>query len=174
MNTAVESSGIEVTGRTLHALHTSLGNDAAPLLAAYGLHHVQAETWYPYSIFRDILAEIEAHYATATLVRIGMNIPTTWVYPLVESLGEALFSLDALYQANHRGPALGGYEADQRAERTIRMVHTTPYPTEFEYGILCGIAQRYRPTDSMGVRVLRQDSPSRKYGDAFCIYTVTW
>ena len=55
------------------------------------------------------------------------------------------------------------------------MVCENPYPSDFDYGIIYRIVQKFRGPDSDELLVMLDDSkPTRKNGADSCTYLIRW
>ena len=105
--------------------------------------------------------------------------------PEIDNIEAALASIDVAYHMNHRiqgevlfDPAtgimkegIGHYRYQPGGDRGGVMVCETPYPSEFDRGIITGTARRWRPTVEV---TLDESKPTRKRGADSCTYLVKW
>ena len=78
---------------------------------------------------------------------------------------------------NHRGGEIGYYDLmtfDCKA-RLAKMICTTPYPSEFDRGILTATLNPFKTEDSVNCNVLLNlRKPTRRHGEDSCTYLIKW
>jgi hypothetical protein len=77
------------------------------------------------------------------------------------------------YHLNHRGGEIGNYFTEILSENHIRVTAENPYPSDFDYGLVWGVAKAFCPQGTF-VKVVRAESPCRLKGNDRCIYDITW
>ena len=109
------------------------------------------------------------------LVGIGMKIPETAIFPPgIDSIETGLKSIDMAYHMNHRGGEIGVYQTTVVGDQQIDVLCQNPYPDNFDYGIIYGMAQRFRP-QGYSVNVYHDNlAPCREHGADSCLYHVKW
>ncbi len=169
-------SHVEVSGAAILSYVAALGETILPVLAKYGITHPHANGWYPQQAWLDAFRDIAYgdFNTTLDLVAIGMKIPESAVWPpAVQTLEDALFSIDVAYHINHRHGKIGCYRAMAVDDRHIEMFCENPYPCDFDFGIIYGTAKLY--AISQGYSVEHDNTaPCRKKGGEYCIYHVQW
>lgn len=154
----------------------SLRSRAVRILEQHGVHDLTPGRWYPQqgvlNSFRTIFEKIGPN----TLQMIGHKIPSNAPFPpSIKSITEALSSLDAAYLMNHRGADhAGAYKYEPVSERCARIVCANPYPCEMDLGLVEGMAERFRPMDSMRVQVTHAPGDCRRKQAERCAYLVHW
>ena len=107
------------------------------------------------------------------------------VPPEVDSVERALSTLDVLFHLHHRvdgqvmfDPAtgkmlegIGHYSFQSDGNRRAFMICNNPYPSDFDRGIITGLARKLKPAAQV---TQDETQPSRKRGDDSCTYVVTW
>ncbi|MFN8529502.1 MAG: hypothetical protein U0670_12895 [Anaerolineae bacterium] len=167
---------VEVNGATVLSITAGMGSDAKAILTAHGLSSVLRNRWYSQQDWLDAFREIaDQPSSMADLVSIGMEIPQNAIFPsTIDSLEAALRSIDVAYHENHRGGEIGHYHVQVVSDQQIDMICETPYPCDFDYGIIYSMSQRFCPRGTM-VKVHHDDNaPCRKHGADSCTYHVTW
>lgn len=159
---------VEVRGSALDAIVTAVSTLAPAtrmrvqsILADEGVLHVSASEWYPLEDYLETLRSIEDAVGSSVLRRIGMEL-----HLHTDDGGDAtdpqsvLSTLDDVYASLHRGPEAGGFEfrSTDATGGTVRS--TTPYPDDFDRGIL-DAAFAGRGSTDLYARV----TPSTGYGD---------
>ena len=169
----------EVSGRAMLALYNCMDKDAVlPIIQKHGLHReFDSESWYPMQlwldIFRDILV-VQGFQGTLNLVDIGRRYAETAILPEgVDTLEDAIIAVNDTYQLNHRGGYAGELSIVIMGEGQVQVIDHTPYPCDFTYGVLYGLAQCFR-TEDKAPTVSHDDSFCRKRSDDACSYDVSW
>ncbi len=169
------SPDAEVSGVGLQTYISALGKEGKEILRRCGIDHIDPEAWYAQQPFLDALREAaEGDFgATLDLVNIGTKIleHASWP-PHVRTIQEALWALDDAYHMHHRGD-VGEYTVEQLDETTFVIVARTPYPCDFDYGLIYATAKHYLPADGRLV-VEHAEGPCRKNGEESCTYRVRW
>jgi hypothetical protein len=163
---------VEVSGAVLLSLITGTQERIVPILVQHGITGVQAGGWYPKQAMLDALREFGQ---MADLVSIGMRIPDLAQWPPeIQTIWDAFEALDTAYHMNHRGGRIGHYRVEKTGEQALTVVVENPYPCDFDYGLMYGLARRYL-SPGVNLRVGHDDSaPCRKKGAESCRYVVTW
>lgn len=174
VNSKIEQNGRSV--RNILAGMALIRERAERMLAQKGITDLQDDRWYPLQSVLDTLYAIQAEIGTNTLRAIGRKVPDNSAFPPeIQTLEQALGSLDAAYKMNHRGPGyIGGYRYTSTGPQSCRMVVDTPFPCAFDMGLLEALGERFRPKDSLWVRVGHDPKTCRERGDASCAYTLSW
>ena len=181
--------GIFVLGMAILAVIRSMGKYAVlaeNALARQGIKSVKHHGWYPQQAFLNAFRAVDHEIGENTLFRMGKNIPEfTGLPPGVATVEEALNGLDAAYHSHHKDEhgvlidpvsgatreGIGHYAFHSARPRAAVMVCDTPYPSDFDRGILVGVARRFRP---LATAVLDETKPTRKRGGDSCTYLVRW
>lgn len=173
---------VQVHGRTILAVvddalarfsedHRRRAREA---LAENGVEDPDRDQWYPQTAWLATVGTIAEELEPHILDRLGEQLPDVAEWPRGPiDVEDGLRSIDEAYQRNHRGGAIGEYRfepvGDQRGEVHCR----TPYPCEFDRGLIRAVAQRYAPVESF-VFVEERGDHCRRDGDDACSYTVHW
>lgn len=181
--------GIEVLGTSVLAVIHAMGryaNLAENTLARQGIVSVRPEGWYPQQAFLDAFRAVAHELGENTLFAMGKKIPDLQgPPPEVATIDEALSTIDVAYHSHHRDAegvlydpvtsamreGIGHYAFRRDGPRTAVMVCDTPYPSDFDRGIIAGVARRFRPN---ATAVLDESKPSRKGGGESCTYIISW
>lgn len=182
--------GIEVQGRPVQGMFDAAGGRFAPLftkiLNKLGLDKFEPTDWLPLEIWLDVLREIATSIGERTLFAMAKRIPEMAEWPPgIDSVEAALASINVAYHLNHRidgevmfDPAtgmmkegIGHYRCKVEGDRRIVIVCETPYPSEYDRGIISGSARRFRPAAEV---TLDETKPTRKRGADSCTYLVRW
>jgi hypothetical protein len=168
----------EVRGGVVSSIVNAMGafqGIARGLLADRGIHELRGHAWYSLRAFLGCLDAVAKEVGPNTLYQIGRQIPAQAFYPPgMETLGEALEHLDEEYRVVHRGGELGHYRFAWTGTSSGNMICSTPYPCDFDLGVLESLSQRFEP-DSAHVHVVHDGrAPCRKLGGDSCTYRITW
>ncbi len=146
---------------------------ALEILAENGIHHPIPEEWYSQQAWLDAFRKIYMEIGPYALYSIGKKIPDSAHFPPdIDSLENALRSIDVAYHMNHRGGAIGNYNFNKSADGSISLVCENPYPCEFDRGIIEGIARKFAPDESRIIVRHDDSAPCRENGDSSCTYHV--
>lgn len=164
-----------VSGQSMMIIIQAMGKRVCPLLKKHGMENIQPDLWYPQQPYLDFFREIALGDFRSVLISIGMLVPTLMYWPEnVQTIIQALFFIDEVYQMNHKGGTIGSYQAVQTRERQIEMRCENPYPCDFDYGLIYGAAKLYQPADEHILVTHASTGRCRKYGGDTCVYTVSW
>jgi hypothetical protein len=140
--------------------------------------------WYDQQAWLDALREIDLEYGAEVLFNIGAEIPNTALFPASPvDIHTAVASIDVAYHLNHRrggqimiDPAtgamvegIGHYGYERVGERQILSTCVTPYPCEFDFGIVATMARRFEPRT-----IAEHLGECRRHGAMACTYSLRW
>jgi hypothetical protein len=188
-----QADGIEVNGESVMAVLDGMGNfreKGREILASNGILAPEAGRWYSHQALLDSLKQISESFRPITLTSIGRKTPELIRFPVgIQGIHQALLSLDIAYHLNHRKngkllfdnaerkvlEGIGHYFYKQAGPSSAVMVCTSPYPCEFDRGLIDATALRFLPSGVGDIRVVHEASDHcRKTGDDFCTYRVDW
>ena len=164
----------EILGYGIQAVVDVLGSSAYPALEKYNLRNFELEQWYPQA---SILKVFHDWYnqGTFNMVLFGMQIPHVIKLPPVETPIAELFPvINDFYQQHHRNGYAGEYRYEATSEHSGVLKAHSPYPSDFDYGIIYQIVKKYRPISSQQFSVVREKSPAHKDSANHFIYTLQW
>lgn len=169
------ASDNEVVGGGILASVNAFGYiDIQDHLEKHGLKDIEPEGWYSQQAYLDLMRELDEtkHF---NLVAIGMKIPDSVPFPPeIDNIEKALASLGHAYAMNNRGSDIGYYRFESLGEGHGKLYCKNPYPSDFDYGIIYRLIQKFRAT-GQSFTVRRDDSiPNRKTGADECVYEVEW
>lgn len=169
----------EVQGQAIMSVVAAMAliqHRALKLLADRGITPLEKERWYPLDRLLEVFQTISTEIGPNTVKAVGRKIPENAQFPPdLKTLEEGLRAIDVAYRICHRGPgSVGGYHYTQKGTRTARMVCDNPYPCALDEGLLESIGERFRPIDSLWVRVEHQPGGCRKQGASACTYHLFW
>jgi hypothetical protein len=147
----------------------------------------EAGSWYPLELWLKALERIGNEFGQVLLFQSGMTTPKNAVFPpTVTDIHSALKCIDVAYHMNHAvlsesmfspgtgemREGIGHYSyAHAPGKNLITMESTTPYPCDFDRGIIIAMAQRFQPTATI---IHDGTKPCRKRGGASCAYHIAW
>lgn len=172
---------VEVLGQSIVAFINAipLGKEyRLHILRKYGIENVRSDNWYSQQQYLKAFREISITSGPYMLFDIGKGVQERAVFSSeTDSLEKALRSIDVIYAMNHRGGEIGYYDLmtfDCKA-RLAKIICTTPYPSEFDRGILTATLTRFKPEDSVNCNVLLNlRKPTRRHGEDSCTYLIKW
>jgi len=101
------------------------------------------DEWYSLEKFLHVLAAVEQNAGENALRKVGESTPRFVDWPGgVEDAHGALAHLGDLYADEHRNAA-GGYEYERLDDGQALVASTTPYPTQWEDGLLKGTVHHF-------------------------------
>jgi hypothetical protein len=137
-------------------------------------YYPQPDEWADLQTYLNIMHDLrkrEGHFMG--LIALGQTIPhVVDLPPHLQTLEEIFQNFNMLYHSVHQGN-VGQYVVEFVSQTYIRVKAYTPYPSDYEYGLLYGFAHRYLPPET-DITVYREQSPSRLQGDDHCIYDLRW
>ena len=185
--------GIEVSGIVILALIEAMGDykdRGYEILDNHGLSNIEQTGWYSLQDWLDAFKTIYEHIGPVTLKMIGVKLAQMQKQePGVDSIEQAFEIMNVMYHLMHRKDGkimynektgkmeegIGGYKVERIGDRSMKIICNNPYPDVFEQGGLESLACRYKPKDSLIIKVVHADNAEckRKGGDS-CTYIVSW
>jgi hypothetical protein len=152
---------------------------------AAGTTGVDVDRWYLQQAWLDALQEVDQRYGTEMLFNIGAAIPNHAVFPsMAVDVHTAVESIDVAYHLNHRRrgqlmyekatgamlEGIGHYGYERVTDTHILSTCMTPYPCEFDFGIVATMARRFEP------RTIAEHvgTECRRHGAQACTYQLRW
>ena len=165
------SEVVKVNGETILAFAEAIPNLKEQRLATLKKHGLMpiAGQWYPQQKWLDAFKEI-AGGSQVSLKLIGQAIIDHAKFPPIDNTEQAFKVLDKAYKLNHKGGYIGYYKfvSFDQQKKEIVMDINTPYPEEFDKGILLSLFRRFKPTNALNkvhCEIKRKDT---------LIYRLTW
>jgi hypothetical protein len=148
---------------------------------------VDMNAWLPLENWLAAFDNIARSLGPRALLEVGRRVQQfAMLPPHLTDIHAALAGINVAYHMNHRrngipmfdpssGQLVGGIGdygyAPVPGERRIISRCDTPYPCDFDRGVLLGFAERFEKH----VRVEHDDAgPCRKRSQVSCTYTITW
>lgn len=185
--------GVEVNGESVFSVVDGMDAfkaKAFDILSKYGISQLKADEWYPQQAWLDSFREISETVGASTLFLIGKKIPENAQFPSdIDNIEKALQAIDVAYHMNHRlnkeqlfnprtgimKEGIGHYGYVKMDAKKARIICNNPYPCDFDRGIIEAMAKRFKPFESLFVKVIHDASaPCRKNGADSCTYFVEW
>jgi hypothetical protein len=140
-------------------------------LTEQGIDDVNSHRWYPVGQFADVLEMVERDAGEAVVRKLGAAIPESmdWQGSPV-SVKEGLDALPDGYRTCHRG-LTGGYDMESSDENSATVVCETPYPPEFDKGVIKGTAERF---GAGFTKIEELNATPRASGETAHTYEVSW
>lgn len=153
-------------------------NIASEILEKHGMKELKPREWYPFKEWLDAFKEISEKVGPTILYIAGTRVSEKMRWPPnIGSLQKGLESLDEVYHSYHRNDNIGNYKTliFDSEKREAEIKSDTPYPCDFDRGIIMSAVNRYRPKDARRILVVHKDLRScRKKGINDCIYLIKW
>lgn len=143
------------------------------ILADHGIQGVEPEGWYPLAAYVGALDTIGEKMGPNTLYQIGRQIPNHVVLPPgIDDFPKVLASFGMAFDMNHRGgpPAGTTITFQQQSDTRGDIVTGTPYPCDFDRGVITGFFQKLLASAVTVQR--REDAPCKAHGGETCTYHV--
>ncbi|NOK05842.1 MULTISPECIES: hypothetical protein [Myxococcus] len=171
--------GIEVIGQSILAIVNGMElaqSRALRILGENGIAPLKADAWYPMPALLKSFQLVFDKIGPSTVRTIGRKIPDSAHFPPdIDTLEKGLRAVDMAYRMNHRGKGtIGGYRFEPVDKRNARMVCDNPYPCDLDLGLIEAIGDRFRPKDSLWVRIEHEAKSCRRRGDSACTYSINW
>ncbi len=168
---------VEVNGQTIQTVieGMSIEPKARDYLDEEGIEDPQSGEWYPQQAWLNAFQKIAEDTGDATLKRIGRKIPENADWPPgIDSVCEALDSIDKAYHMNHRGGEIGSYDFEKTGDNSGEFVCDNPYPDAFDEGVIEETAKQFAE-NKLKVNVEVDDSkPTRDGGADSTTFLVEW
>lgn len=173
----VNGETVQLVLEGLDALPDEQAREARAIFEAKGFAEVDGDAWHSQETWLAALREIATTVEGRALRSLGRQIPKTTVWPDgVETVPDAIASINDAYRLNHRGPELGAYAFDRTDDHKGRVTTTTPYPCLFDIGIVEGVIREFSPTvTTTALTFVHEVSDTcREDGGDKCTYAVRW
>lgn len=172
------SQSVTVNGPTVLSIVDAMGSfkdSALKILARHGIQNPTAAGWYSQQAFLDAFQEIFKSIGVKTLYLIGQSIPKNANFPPgIQTIEQALSSIDVAYHMNHRGGEIGKFSFAKTADRSGTMLCRNPYPCDFDRGIIEAMAQRFKPKGAIVMVQHDSTKPCRKNQGDSCTFLISW
>ena len=120
------------------------------ILGEVGIRDVGVEDWYPLQAYVRALEVIGEKMGPNTLYQVGRQIPNHVPIPGgLDTFERVLGSFGPAFEMNHTGMPPGLISFQVETERSGRIVSRTPYPCDFDRGVIQGFFQRLLSTRAL-------------------------
>lgn len=173
------SEDVKVLGGPILGLVTALSTGQDTRLQILKKHGIdpKPDEWYPQQAWLDAFKEIASSIGNHTIFMIGKTIAEKAQFPPIDGIEAALKLHDQAYKMNNKGGDCGEYILKEFDElnKTAVMVCRTPYPSEFDRGLLTAIVRKFRPKGSLKADVtLDTTKETRTNGADSCTFNIAW
>jgi len=184
---------VEVNGQTVLSFVNALGymkHIGLSILAEKGIANPDPEGWYSQQKWLDAITYIAEEAGIETLYEIGSAIPENAKFPTeINDIHKALSLIDIAYHMNHRlnkkvlfndetkktEEGIGNYHYNFINNKKAEIICDNPYPCDFDRGIIHSMAKKFKPSESVFVKIEHDKTKScRENGDKTCSYIVSW
>lgn len=177
MNKQDISDSVEVSGRVVLALVNVMGafrNLSLDILRQAGVENPKEGEWYSLRSFLGAFDGMMEKIGPNTLSAVGRQIVAQAPFPPeVDSPPKALMMLDHAYREEHRGGEVGHYHFVSKGGNSGTMVSTSPYPENFDRGLIRALVEKFEPDGLIDVH-LDESPASRERGADARTYSVSW
>jgi hypothetical protein len=160
------------------------------LLSKYGIIP-EPGGWYNLQKWLDAFKELAIEIGEMNVFLVGKAAIVNAKFPPMDSLKEALESINIAYHMNHRldgkimfdsktgkiTEGIGNYILKSYNEDTKKAVMfcENPYPSKFDEGLLTQIVRIFKPKGGPSQNVfLDSDMETRRKGKDSCTYNIIW
>lgn len=148
---------------------------AVQLLEEQGISEPKPGVWYPWQPYLNMLWDLYGRVGSAPVLMAGKRLVETNPFDEgTRTLIDALSTLDRDYRRRHRGTTIGAFVWTPTSAHSGIVSVTTPYPCELDRGVIEALCRRFRPDDSLTVRIEHPDHQCRKHGASACDFSVDW
>lgn len=170
---------VEITGDAILAFINAMGpfkGIALRRLAKCGVVDIEAKKWYQLQSCFDAIKDLPPKIGANTVYLIGKLLVSCVRIPdCIDTIDEALMAVNDIYQIHYRNGNAGCYKFRSTGERQGTMFCSSPYPCAFDMGLLTGICNHFKPSDSSSVSVTHsQETGCRVNGSIACTYIIQW
>jgi hypothetical protein len=133
------------------------------------LEDMRPDHFIPVQRWLNAMKHLQQELGPFVLRQVGAAIIENADFPpQLDSVEVVLDSLDQVYHLNHRGKV--GHYRTQRRNEAVEVECATPYPRQFERGLIEGIARHTRLSKGRRYMVRYQEGPPNS--DVSCKLTV--
>lgn len=163
----------QVSGGNILSMLAAMGpfrRRGEQVLEENGITCIDGEKWYPLSAYVEAMRVIGERMGPNTLFQVGRQIPNhVQLPPGIDSFEKVLASFGQAFDMNHRGVG-GTISYHLTSDRSGDIVTATPYPCEFDRGVIAGFFQKLLATR---VSVVHGEGGCKNEGAACCAHHVT-
>jgi hypothetical protein len=113
------------------------------ILADHGITEIDVALWYPLRAYVASLRTIGQKMGPNTLLQIGKQIPNHIPLPPgLDTFEKVAGSFGPAFDMNHRGVPPRAITHEMTSDRSALITTGTPYPCEFDRGVIQGFFQK--------------------------------
>ena len=174
------SSGCaEINGDIVTKVIEALGpykSKGFKILTENGILSPQPGKWYNQQAWLNAFKTIASQLGNATLFEVGQKVPESTYFPdEIKDIHHALSLIDIIHKMNFRNGDFGGYNYKKTGERSGKIICTTPYPDNFDKGIILTVARKYKSDDPFMITIeIDEKMTSRSTGGDSTTFILTW
>lgn len=126
----------------------------------------------------DVLKQLATIQNTQTLFHLGKKMAENILFPQeIHNIQDALTEMDTVYHDyySEEEKNRGHYHFLPIDDQCAKMICSTPYPCEFDRGVIEGICQRFKSKEIEFVIVEHLNGfPCREKASDSCSYSISW
>ncbi len=160
----------------LNGLH-DFKNEALKLLEKYGIKDPKKEEWHSFKLWLKVIEELGKEIGPTRLYILGTTFLENNEMLNHYDLEKGLNFISGIYRKNHKDGNIGAFKLINfnNENREAEMMSDTPYPCDFERGIIMYVANKFNPKNNKNLLVVHKDLKTcRKRGIDYCIYLIKW
>lgn len=167
----------EVSGRIVKAVLEGLPQYEEVLKEVFAenqLSDIDPDQWYDLNNFMGALNGILTKFGPSTLFTLGKTVSGSFPHQFDDVIS-ALSALPPIYEALHRNGYVGYckmVESDS-VKRYARMESKTPYPSDYQIGLLTNMLRKYKDSYGLALQV-KVISTDRKADTDVLTFEVKW
>ncbi len=184
---------VQITGETALAIIEGSGNfknDFLRTLEEFDIESITPDDLIPQQKWLDAFKAFGEKIGESTLFALGLRLPENYRFPIDKpDIRSALGSIDVAYHRAHyldgepmldpdtgeMKEGIGNYKFGIAGVTRAVIDCDTPYPCDFDRGIIFALAKKFKPGDSIMASVFHNRfRPCRKGGSDSCVYIVSW
>lgn len=182
-------NGIKVNGQTIKSVLLGMGKFqdlGVDILSENNISDIKDEGWYSQQDWLNAFKSISEEIGANTLFNIGKSILDSAKFPPeMDTIEKGLPAIDVAYHMNHQKEGkvmfnpetgdmlegIGNYGFEKTADREAKMLVNTPYPCDFDRGIITSMARKFEATADVK---LDESAKNKKDGGDTSTYIVSW
>lgn len=144
------STGIDVLGQAILAVVNSVQSGRETMLTFLrknGIGDLLPDRWYSLDNYLMAYGELAQNMGNGIFYVMGLVTVENLFPEKIKSLDKGLQKIDDLYRTNHQGRGIGYYKLVEfdYADKSAIMKCNTPYPVEFNNGLLTAVLKKLQP-----------------------------
>jgi len=153
------SADFQILGATTAGLVNSMHReDYIDVLRKHGLETIEADQWYPLQLSLDIYKDIYEKRENVGLDFVAIGKATVSAAPMppeIQTIYQAMEFMNVITYASCRNyPPAWGFKiknipTSYKNGESLEIICNMPFPRDVVYGYVHGIANRFKPEDSI-------------------------